>query len=236
HNLSGWDYLIHKNEVPKMVMLRGIINKVNELVVSELNEGVTTVTVAVVSHELVNGRKQIFLDIAWVGDSQVMLLGFDNENNSYFVEKLVIPHDCLYGLILNKLELEDDIGMKCSQTSLLQARKDALNKLQEICVPYKPDIFAHLGEHKGKTGLVRISTRTINISQEYLSSGKNGLKLVVCSDNLGDKVPEDIIRESYLQHFNDNSAFATSLGRYMANQDLDDGCMVVADLGFNSGN
>ncbi|MCX7928905.1 MAG: hypothetical protein N2558_04470 [Patescibacteria group bacterium] len=156
----------------------------------------------------------------------MMLLGFGSENNSCFIEKLAIPHNRLYGLILSRLKSQDDIDVNCSQTSLDESRQYALHESQRIGVKHKSnEIFAYLGEHKGKNGLNRISTRRIDISQGYLSVGKINLKLVACSDNLGDKVPEDVIRESYLQHFNNNSAFATSLGEYMANQDLDDGCM-----------
>lgn len=235
YNLLGWGHLLFQQGSFRSVpdMARDILSEVDKFIFKKLPNGVTTATVAVVSYESVDNRHQIFLTIAWAGDSQAMILGSDANNRPFF-HKLVIPHDMLYGKIVNKLMVQDGDFTKFSQQEIIGARNAQLEYLRKLGINFVPGaISSYLGVADGARSL-EISSIRINISEDYFKKGCKNLKLIVCSDNLGEKVEEDIILGEYRRTIADpkaNIVLAQSLGEYMAQQNLDDGCMAIADLG-----
>lgn len=235
YNLLGWRHLLSKQNSFRSIsdMARAIFSEVDKFISEKLPNGVTTATIAVVSYESVNNRRQIFLTLAWTGDSQAMILGSD-VSGTPFLHRLVVPHDMLYRRIVNELSIQDGDFTKFSQQIIMGARNAQLEYLRKREIDFMPSaISSYLGTADGIKSL-EISSRRINISEDYFREGCNNLKLIVCSDNLGEKVEEKRILDEYQKTIADpefNIVLAQSLGEYMAQQNLDDGCMAIADLG-----
>lgn len=173
------------------------------------------------------------MTLAWTGDSQAMILGSD-VSGTPFLHRLVVPHDMLHRRIVNELSIQDGDFTKFSQQIIMGARNAQLEYLRKREIDFMPSaISSYLGTADGIKSL-EISSRRINISEDYFREGWNNLKLIVCSDNLGEKVEEKRILDEYQKTIADpefNIVLAQSLGEYMAQQNLDDGCMAIADLG-----
>ena len=87
-------------------------------------------------------------------------------------------------------------------------------------------IYAFLG---GEADL-GIRAFRVNLTTDRLEKGHTEVKVIVCSDNAGDKVPDQELVRIYKESGGDNKKIAAGLNNLMRHRDQDDGCLAISDI------
>ena len=192
-----------------------------------------TAAVAAISRERdTGGRIQTYLHVASSGDAQVIILGRDKDGNTG-VTKIVEPADLLDRQLREKdFDMEEmpvDIARMAREQRVKEfAEQSGMSQEDAERVLTQSGIYAFLG---GTDNNPKVRLQRINLSEDRFAKGYTDVRVLVCSDNVGEKVPEDKIIKAYAAGAKDNKAIVVELNRYMAEKDWDDGSISIASVG-----
>lgn len=192
--------------------------------------GVTTAVSGAVSLEKdEQGKEQIYLHYASVGDSQLILLA-TNPDGTPHLQKFVQPAD----VIEQYLRIE---GFNYDSVQSLQQIKEARQRIVDkngktdnrVLSAATAGINSFLGISEGNDGSGQ--SFRVNLSADVFGKGLQNVKLIVCSDNVGEKIDEETVKAAYGFGRTSNRELAAKLNMAMAQKDADDGCLAVISVG-----
>lgn len=200
--------------------------------------GATTAVVGAISREVGYRGKgpQIYLHVVYCGDPQVVIMSTDREGKPK-IRRIISPADQLDRTLRAKLESQ---GQDLDSLAVNIARIEREGVIQEYMRTFnltyqeaedmltQSGIYAFLGYEFTNRPVVR--GFRVNLSRDRLAQGETKLIVGVCSDNVGDKVPEDVIAEIYTSS-RSNRDLCLNLNQVMARRNEDDGCLAVASVG-----
>lgn len=208
----------------------------HRIIVDQFLGGATTAVVAAISKEISRGGAQIYLHVVYCGDPQVIIMSTDRAGRPK-IRKIISPADQLDRTLRAKLESQgQDLDSLAVNIALMERgevikeymRTFNLTREEAEAMLTQSGIYAFLGYEHTNRPVVR--GFRVNLSHDRFAQGETNLVVVVCSDNVGDKVPEDMIAEIYTSS-RGNHDLCLNLNQVMAKRNEDDGCLAVASVG-----
>lgn len=212
---------------------------------SEAPGGATTLVTAAISREEVRpGKYEYYLYAVSCGDSQVMILSRDKHGNPQ-LRKLVAPADSLDKQMRDKFgDIEDwpvNLANLSREEIILEfAEKKGVSIKDARDALTNSGIYAFLGgnvpvdksanDTKTKASNLGIRSFRINLSEDRFTQGHTDVRVIACSDNAGEKIPETEIKKIYAESPG-NLEFTRRMNDLMTGRNEDDGSLVIAKVG-----
>lgn len=217
------------------------IRSAHARILQEVPGGTTTAVITALAEEIVDGKPQLYLYVTSVGDPNVVVMGID-QNNHPQVRRIVEPADKADAMLRQKGIDPEQIAnnlrvmerQKLIEEMTLNFVKNA-GMAEDVAYATvvkhltESGIFDYLGKDSGGTeGKANVRKFRVNLSADR--RGYQNLKVMACSDNLGDKVGIDQLTEKYGNGTKSNEQMMAEFLKLMSEQDLDDGCGAVASI------
>jgi len=191
--------------------------------------GATTAVVAALSQEATpNGQTETYLHYAACGDPQIQVISQDPRGRTR-IWRVVQPADLLDRMIRAQGLKPESIEVsrateerELAVTQFAQATGIPVEQARQQLT--QTGIYTYLGGNETP----QIRTSRINLSHDL--RGHTNVKLMVCSDNAGEKITPEQIEAAYAKGTVDNETFARRLNSLMTQQDLDDGCLAITSV------
>jgi serine/threonine protein phosphatase PrpC len=216
--------------------MEATVRVANKRIQKEAPGGATALSAVALSSERVSGRENIYAHIVGIGDAQVIIVGIKPTGEVKF-SKVITPADQLTRIVrakvanfyeLNIVERvaarEKAIEDVMQAGNMDRARVEDLLGLGSAITSYMGS-----GERGGADITGKVNSDRINLTEDMFDRGYTQVKVIACSDNLGEKVEEsDII--AAVTGTKGNRALTERITALMGQQDADDGCMSVISV------